>query len=152
MSLLFSILMLLQSPAHDVPKKEVAALQSAVDAVAIPAVARLMQPSKATYLDGYGMIVTLEAALETPRNLFSSPASPSEVQASVARRRKDLTEKLAAFLKQRIATMEFIGPSESLAVAVYIPNYTPADVPYLPAQIVFTVKKAFPEQVAVREF
>src|SRR5436190_1804571 len=142
MTILLSLLMLLQIaptvaptpaptslPIRELSRKEITALQSEVDAVATPAVARVMQQSKATYLDGYGFVVTLEVALATPPNLFSTPITPADLKASVARRRKDLGEKLQAFLKDRVAKIDFIEPTESVAVVVYITNYTPADVP-----------------------
>jgi hypothetical protein len=153
MTILLSLLMLLQAaPARDLSRKEITALQSEVDAVASPVVARMEQHPKATYLDGYGFVVTLEVALVTPPNLFSTPVSPADLKASVAKRRKDLADKLQAFLKERVAKMDFIEPAESLAIVVYITNYTPADVPNIPIQMLFTVKKELPEQVFSREF
>jgi hypothetical protein len=153
MTILLSLLMLLQTaPARELSRKEITALQSEVDAVAIPAVARVEQQSKATYLDGYGFVVTMEVALVTPPNLFSTPVSPADLKSSAAKRRKDLADRLQAFLKERVPKMDFIAPAESFAIVVYIRNYTQADVPNLPTEMLFTIKKESPDQVTTREF
>ena len=149
---ILSLLMLLQVAPTDVFKKEMAPLQSAVDAVVTPVVARVLQSSKASQLEGYGVVVTVEVTLEIPRTPFSSSAAAGEIQASVARRRKDLTDKMRAFVKERVTTMASVASAESLTVIVHVANFNLADLPNLPKQILFTAKKEAPDEVSIREF
>jgi hypothetical protein len=130
-----------QVPAEKI-KKDTVALQNAVNDVvgtAVPGFG-VLQGAKATYLEGYGFIVTLELALEPPRNPFSFK-SADEVRATVTQRRKDTVEKLTNLLKQRTPALESIAPAESATVIVYLLNANPADLPDLPAQLVLSVKK-----------
>src|SRR5262252_8468948 len=71
-------------------KKESSGLQSAIDdAVGSIIPGRgLLESTKATYLEGYGAVFTLEASLEPTRTPFSSPKTPQEVRAIVNERRK----------------------------------------------------------------
>ena len=151
LNMIFSVLMLLQSPV-DIFKKDMAPLQAAVDSVVTPIVGRVWQPAKATYLDGYGIVVTLEVQFEAQRTPFSTPASPAELRTIIAARRKDLSEKMTALVKQRVATTNAIAANESLAVVVHIVNFNPADLPNLPKQLVFSVRKDSPDPVVMREF
>ena len=145
-------LFLLLAPTVDTFKKEMAPLQSAVDSAVGSTGVQVLQKSHAIYIEGYGVIVSLEAMFEPPQNLFSTPKPASEVRALVAQRRKDLQEKLTLFLKQRIVTTDSIGPTDSLTIVVHVLNTNPADVPNMPMQIQLTVKKDSPQQVTPREF
>ena len=149
-----ALLLLAATPQSDVFKKEMPPLQSAVDALVGPTGAQLMPSgrSRAALIEGYGIIITLEVAFEAPLGIFGTPKKPAEVRALVAQRRKDLQDKLSAFLKQRVTTTDSIGPSDSLAIVVYVLNTTPADIPNLPTQIVMSAKKDSPQQVVVREY
>ncbi len=61
----------------DTFKKEMAPLQGAVDSVMGAAGARVMSESKATYLDGYGVVVTLQVVLEqSPQSFYPEPRPP----------------------------------------------------------------------------
>ena len=139
-------------------KKESLVLRNAVgDAVGsvIPGRSYLDLP-KASYLDGYGAVITLEASLAPTRNPFSSPETPDQVRKTVNQRRKDITQKLEAVLKQRVGTMQSILPNDSVTIVLYLLNSNPADVPDLPSQIILTAKKPAqkddPTQVTVQEF
>jgi len=138
----------------DLFKKEVAPLQAAVEeAVNGSAAGGLFQHAKATYLDGYGVVVTVEGALEPGRNPFSgSSKTPAEVRSSVARRRAQIREKLEELLKQQSVMLKSVGQEESLTVVLYLVNSNPADVPDLPAQIVLSAKKQDPTHIIFREF
>ena len=81
---ILAAILLVFAPQADHFNRERPALQQSVDGLVNPIVGRLLQPSKATYLEGYGVVVTLEVALTTPRTPFSSSVSPSDVQATVA--------------------------------------------------------------------
>jgi len=137
--------------ADSVFKKEMAPLQGDVDSTVGSTGATIVTPSKATYLDAYGVVVMLEVMLEKNRNpLFSAPLTTAQVKASVSQRRKDVTEKLTAMLKDRVTKLASVGETESLTVIVYLSNTNPADVPDLPSQLVFSVKKDTPTQVSVK--
>src|SRR5688572_28402703 len=90
----------------DAFKKEAASLQAAVDDAInsqVPGPAGVMQHAKATYLAGYGIVVSLEASLEPTRTPFSSPKTPAEVRTIVTQRRKAVQDKLEGLLKDRMA-------------------------------------------------
>ena len=151
----FLVLLLLASaPQVDVFKKEMGPLQSAIDGLVTSTGAQVTPSgrSRAAFIEGYGIIVSLEIAFEAPQGIFDTPKKPAEVRTLVARRRKDIQEKLTAFLKQRVATTDSIGATDSLAIVIHVLNTTPSDIPNLPLQIVMTAKKDSPQQVAFREF
>ena len=148
----FFTLFLLLAPTVDDFKKEMAPLQSAVDGLISSTGAQVLQRSRATYIEGYGVIVFVEIAFEPPQGIFSTPKRPEEVRSTIAQRRQDVREKFTTFVKQRIVTTNSIGSTESLAIVVHVLNTNPADVPNLPGQIQFTAKRDNPQQVAFREF
>ena len=145
-------LLLVAVPQLDTFKKEMAPLQSAVDTVITSTGSQVLQRSRATYLEGYGIVVSLEIAFETPQNPFSGYKTPTEVRAIVAQHRKDVQEKMTAFVKQRVATTDSLAPGDSLAIAMHVLNTNPADVPNLPVQILMTARKQSPDQVSIRDF
>jgi hypothetical protein len=150
--ILVTAFLLLAPPQVDTFKKEIAPLQSAVDSVISSTGSQVLQRSMATYLEGYGVVVSLEIAFDTPPNPFGGFKTPVEARSVVAHRRQDLQEKMSAFMKQRVAMTESIGATESLAIAIHVLNTNPADVKNLPLQIQMTVKKQAPDQVSIREF
>src|SRR5256885_15204702 len=86
-----------EQPSPEKIKKDVDVLQMAVnDAVnkTVPGFG-VLQGAKGTYLDGYGVVVTVEVALEPPRNPFSGLGrTANEVRTLVNQRRKDTVENL----------------------------------------------------------
>jgi hypothetical protein len=138
----------------DLFKKESAALRLAIDEVVNASVSGRgsAESAKATYLEGYGALFMLEATLEPTRNPFQSVKTPDEVKKIVAERRKTIETKLEALLKQRVATLQSVGPTDSVTVVLYLFNSNPVDVPDLPSQIVFTVKKQDPARVNILAF
>ena len=145
-SLILSVAAFAQVPAQPSPekiKKEVDAFQVAVTEAVSSAVPGpgVFQAAKGTYLDGYGIVVTLEVAFEPPRNPFNPGRTPNDVRTSVAQRRKDTMEKLTNLLKQRTPAIESLAPTESATVILYLLNTNPADLPDLPAQIVMSMRK-----------
>ena len=147
------LLILAGAPQQDAAfKKEMGPLQDAVQGVVTASVARVMSDPKAAYLEGYGVVVAMEVALEQPPNIFSKVKSGPELRSSIAQRRKDIKDKLGELLKQRIVKTDSIGAAESLSVIVHLMNTTPNDVPDLPRQLVITVKKDAPGQVNIREY
>ena len=147
-----TLLMVLATP-QEVFKKEMGPLQSAVDSV-LSSTGALVMPagkSRAALIEGYGIVVSVEIALEPPQGIFDTPKKPAEVRTLVAQRRKDIQEKITAFVKSRVAAIDSLGPTDSLAIVIHIFNTNPADIPNLPVQIVMSAKKESPQQVAFHE-
>ena len=134
-------------------KKESLALRGAVaDAARAAIPGNYLDLPKATYLEGYGVVVTLEASLLPTRTPFSSVETPEQVRKTVSERRKEITQKLEEVLKKRVGAMESIAPNDSVTIVLYLLNSNPVDVPDLPGQILFTAKKQDPTQVTIQEF
>src|SRR5262245_14202864 len=143
-------------PPIEMIRKDVATVQNSVNEainIALPGGAVLQAP-KGAYLDGYGIVVNVEVVLETPRNPFSGARTAAEIKTNVTTRRKQVTEKLADLLKQRIGSLESLEPAESVAIITNVLNTNPADLPDLPSQIIFTIKKqdAASGVVSIREY
>src|SRR2546429_241567 len=97
----------------DLFKKEASSLRGAIDDIMnamVPGRGNL-EAAKATYLEGYGAVITLEASLEPTRNPFSSPKTPTEVRKVVTERRMAIEEKLRDLLKKRAGTLQSVGSS-----------------------------------------
>ena len=148
-------------------RQESAAIAAALeDAVSSIVPGRLLQRSKATQLDGYGLVVTIEVALERPRNPFSSVKQPEEIRRSSGDRREALKEKAVELLQNRVAGLASVGSDERVAIIIHMLNTNPADLPDLPTQIVVSVGKqaaadlearrispaAFRDRVDIREY
>ena len=138
--------------APDAFKKDVGTLASAVDgavAAAIPNRGPFQNDSaKTTYLDGYGLIVTIETALEPPHNIFSAPKSAAETKTIMNQRLADIEERLQNVLKEKVGKLQSVGDMESVTIVVYLFNSNP-DIPNFPSQVVFTAKKNDPTRVTV---
>lgn len=132
----------------EVFKKEAIPLQAAVDEAVnslVPGPAGVLEHAKATYLPGYGVVVSLEASFEPGHTPFSSPKSPAEVRTIVEKRRRDVQAKLEQLLKDRVGKMQSLGAMESLTIALHLFNSNPVDISNLPSQLVLTIKKAEPD-------
>ena len=127
----------------DLFKKEAATLEADIDNVMSSTIPSrgMAESTKATYLEGYGAVFTLEASLAPTQSPFSRVKTPAEVRSTVVERRKDIETKLSSLLKDRVATMRSVASTEAVTVIVHLFNANPVDVPDLPSQIVFTVKK-----------
>ncbi len=139
----------------DTFKKEAVALQAAIEETVnslVPGPAGVLEHPKASRLDGYGVVVSLQASFEPTRNPFSSPKTPDEVRRTVNQRRKEVQAKLETLMKQRVVNMQSIGETESLSIALHLFNSNPADLPDLPGQILLTVKKQDPAKVVVLDY
>src|SRR6185503_6943951 len=75
---LISALLLATTPQLDVFKREMGPLQSAVDGIVMATGARVLQKSRAAYIDDYGIVVSLEIAYEQPQGIFDTPKKPAE--------------------------------------------------------------------------
>ena len=101
----------------------------------------LLQRSKATYLEDYGMIVTIEIALERPRNPFSAVKLPEELRRLNKERRESLKEGAISLLKKNVAELEALSSNDWVTVVIHMLNTNPADLPNLPTQLVVSAKK-----------
>jgi hypothetical protein len=144
-----------EKPAlNDVFKKEATGLSNDVDKVlstAIPNRGPFQGGAKATYLDGYGIVVTVETALEPPRGIFGASRTVAELQKAMNQHLSDLEQGLQDLLKERSSKLQSVGDSESVSIVVYISNFN-TDVPNVPSQVVFTTKKEDPGHVTTRTF
>jgi hypothetical protein len=157
------VLLLISTPALsqasadlETAKKEFPQLQAAVNDVmtaGVPGIWVLHAP-KAAYLDGYGVVVSMEVALERPRNPFSTARPADELRVLTAERRKQIRDKLADFLKARMPALQSVGPTESMTIVVHFLNTNPADLPDVPSQLILSLKKQNQATggVQVREF
>lgn len=127
--------------AADVAPEEAMALTSAIDARLGAIVPNVFQEAKATYLDDYGLVVTAEVALAQPRNPFVGPGDP-ELTRSQSRARLDaLQEGAVEVLGERVPEIDGLLPEERVTLVIYVINPNPVDLPDLPAQLVFSVRK-----------
>jgi hypothetical protein len=140
------------SAQGDVFLKESAALQKGIDEAvgAVPGVS-LLQTAKAAYLEEFGIVVMVEVALEAPRNPFGAPRPAADARSQVSERQRLVREKIKQFVTQKGASFQSIGPAQSLVVVVHLFNVNPVDVPDLPSQMIFTIKKQDPARVSMRE-
>ena len=130
--------------------KELVAIQKAVDeAIGAVGGTELLQTAKATYLEELGIFVSLEIALEPPRNPFTSPASPRTASTPATERQRLVREKVKQLVTQRAMLLQSLKPEQSLVIAVHLFNST--DNPKLPGQMIFIVKKQEPANVVMRE-
>jgi hypothetical protein len=143
-------------PPMEKVKKDVSSLQSAVNDVinvTIPGWG-VLQGAKAAYLEGYGVVVNMEVAFDSPRSPFDGLRNPQEVRTTTSQRRKEVMDKLTTLLKQRVPALESIGPTESVAIILNLLNTNPADMPDMPSQIILSVKKqeAAAARINIREY
>jgi hypothetical protein len=136
------------SSSPEPSSKELAAIQQSVDDV-IEAIGgtELLQPAKATYVEEFGIFVSLELVLEPPRNPFTSPAAPRTATTPASERQRLVREKVKQFLTQKVPALQSLRADQSMVIAVHIFNSNPK----LPGQMVFIVKKSEPARVIVRE-
>jgi hypothetical protein len=140
------------SSQGDVFLKESAGLQKSIDDAvrAVPGVS-VLQTAKAAYLDEFGIVVMVEIALDVPRNPFGALMSAADARSQVSERQRLVREKIKQFMTQKGSSLQSIGATQSLVVVVHLFNSNPVDVPNLPSQMIFTIKKQEPSRVLTRE-
>lgn len=134
-------------------RKEGPAFQSAVDQAVneVPGVS-LLQTSKASYIQEFGVIVSLEVALERPRILTPfTPDTRSDGPSVLTERQQKLRDKIKQILTQKAAGLRVPTDDQFVAIVVHIFNANPVDSPNLPQQIMVMVKKSAPSNVIFRE-
>ena len=143
-------------PQAEKIKKDVTSIQAGVNDVVNSTIPGLgvLQAAKGAYLEGYGVVVSVEVALEPPRNPFNALTTSDNVRATVSQRQKTMMDKLTTLLKQKVPVLELVGPAESVAIIVNLLNTNPADLPDMPSQIVLSVKKqdAAAALINIREY
>ena len=112
----------------------------------------VLQVAKGAYLDGYGIVVSLEMAFDTPVNPFSPQKTPEEIRTTTTQRLREVQDKLTNVLKQKVMLLESVTPSESVSVILNILNTNPAYLPDMPSQIIFSVKKQDAARVSIRPY
>lgn len=137
----------------DAFRKESGALQKAVDdAIGQVGGTSVLQPAKATYLEEFGIFISIEVALEPPRGPFSNPATLRSASSTVlAERQRLVREKVKQLLTEKASSVQSLNNDQSLVIAVHLFNSNPVDAPNLPGQMIFIVKKQGPSRVAIRE-
>jgi hypothetical protein len=141
------------NPTTEAFKKEMAPLQTDIDAVLKGTGSQVMSAPRAALVEGYGVVVVSGVALEAPGNLlFPSATNSTTVLKNVHDRHSILKEKVPALIKQKLAGMESVGPEESLTIVIQLENYNTGVVKDLPKEIVFTAKKSNPQTVTYKEY
>jgi hypothetical protein len=152
---------------HQELKNQVTQLERAIDdglSQAVPG--PLLQYAKGAYLEGYGVVVTIEVALERPRNPFTAPVPDAQLRLVSTERHESLKEKTVELLSEHVAGLEALLPGEKVSVVINVMNTNPAVVRDLPSQLVITATKqdaielrsgvisasAFNERVTVRQY
>lgn len=143
-----------EKPAADeVFKKDATVLSAGVDAATAAAIPNRgpfqNNHAKTTYLDGYGVLVTVETALEPPRNIFEAPKSAAEARTSMNQHLSDLRQRLEKFLMEKTSTLQSVGDMEAVTIVIYLFNSNP-DITNFPSQLVLTAKKSDPAHVIIR--
>ena len=142
------------SPTDEKIRADVRTIQDAVNEIVgtpIPG-GGVLQVAKGAYLDGYGIVVSLEVAFDPPVNPFSPQKSPEEIRTTAAQRFKEVKDKLTSVLKQKVMQLESIAPSESVSVILNILNTNPAYLPEMPSQVIFSVKKQDAARVSIKSY
>src|SRR3989475_3629976 len=142
------------SPTDEKIRADVRTIQDAVNKIVgtpLPG-GGVLQVAKGAYLEGYGIVVSLEVAFDPPVNPFSPQKSPEEIRTTAAQRLKEVQNQLTNILKQKVAQLESVGPAESVSVVLNILNTNPAYLPDMPSQIIFSVKKQDTARVSLRQY
>jgi len=142
------------SPPDEKIKADVRTIQNAVNetmGTPVPG-GGVLQVARGAYLDGYGIVVSLEVAFDPPVNPFTPQKSPEEIRTTATQRLKEAQEKLTSVLKQKVALLESIAPSDSVSVILNILNTNPAYLPDMPSQVIFSVKKQDTARVSIKSY
>lgn len=120
----------------------IAAFETAVDdAISEIVPGPMLQYSKAAYLEGYGLVLTMEVALVRPSNPFSASTSDTQTRLASEQRHESLKERAAELLSEQVAKLDGLTPDEKVSLVINVLNTNPAIVKDLPAQLVITATK-----------
>ena len=115
----------------------------------------MLQVPRGAYLEGYGVVFTLEVNLYTMRYRNPFDASPySEKEIAVARaakqaRMKELETLVRDLLRNNGMGLDFVPPDETVAVVVHLFNQ--AEHRDLPSQLSVQTKKQWLQEAAGRK-
>jgi hypothetical protein len=101
----------------------------------------LLQKAKATLLDDYGVILSLEVRLDAPPNPFARRRPVESLRRLSTARLRTLKDRIVDFMGETLPDLGAISPSESLTVVVHVLNTNPVDMPDLPMQVMFTATR-----------
>jgi len=106
----------------------------------------LLQPAKGSYLEGYGVVFTLETNLSTLRYLTPFTPGPytdkeiKDARAEKAARTKEVEALVKNLLRDHGAGLNFLNPDDNVAVVVHLYNVN--EHRGLPTQLIVQGKKA----------
>lgn len=125
----------------DVDAAEAANLERSVNSLVGGLVPNVFRDARATYLEGYGVAVTIEVALDVPRNPFNSSRSAADTRESALQRIAAIRQETIRLLASEALRIDSLGADEMLSVIVYMVNPNPVDLPDLPSQVVVSARK-----------
>jgi hypothetical protein len=141
-------------PPPDKIKADIKTVQNAVNDVlglSLPGWG-VLQGAKGAYLEGYGIVLNAEVALDPPANPFSLQKSPEEVRTFSTQKSHEIQEKLVKLLKEKVPLLTSLAAADSVAIVLNVLNTNPAYMPDMPTQIIFSAKKQDSARVNIREF
>src|SRR5438046_9131124 len=97
----------LQPPVEKI-SPDVRTIQDAVNEIVgtpIPG-GGVLQVAKGAYLDGYGIVVSLEVAFGPFVNPFSPQKTPEDIRTTATQRLKEVQDTLTSILKQKVMLLE----------------------------------------------
>jgi hypothetical protein len=106
----------------------------------------LLQPAKGSYLEGFGVVFTLETNLSTLRYLTPFTPGPytdkeiKDARAEKIARTKEVEAMVKGLLRDHGAGLSFLKPEDNVAVVVHL--FNTSDHKGLPTQLIVQGKKA----------
>ncbi len=147
-----------QTPDYQSVKKQTQLFETVLDTAVRqhydPANFLMMQSPRGAYLEGYGVVFTLEVNLYVMRwvNPFNAaPYSEKEIAAAKAAkqaRMKELETLIRDLLRNNGMGLDFVPPDENVAVVVHLFNQV--ELRDLPSQLSVQVKKQWLQEAAGR--
>ncbi len=105
----------------------------------------LLQPAKGTYLEGFGVVFTLETNLSTLRYLTPFTPGPytdkeiKDARAEKTARTKEVEAMVKGLLRDHGAGLNFLKPEDNVAVVVHL--FNTSEHKGMPSQLIVQGKK-----------
>ena len=156
--LLFAATAMAQAPDYPAIKRQTQLFETVLDTAVRQRFEQpflVLQESKGAYLEGYGVVFTMEINLYPLRWRYPFAAAPySEKELTTARtqklaRMKDLETLIRDLLRDHGMGLNFLPPDENVAVVVHLFNQ--AEHHDLPSQLAVQVKKQWLQEAAGRK-
>jgi hypothetical protein len=148
-----------QTPDYSTIKKQTQLFETVLDTAIRqhfdPEHFLMLQSPRGAYLEGYGVVFTVEVNLYTMRWRNPFDASPySEKEVATARtaklaRIKELETLIRDLLRNNGMGLDFVAPDENVAVVVHLFNQ--AEHRELPSQLAVQTKKQWLQEAAGRK-